>query len=246
MTYFQFHLLFNLPLLACLILLGASSWVVPEITGTALLVLVPVIVFTTPWDNYAARWGIWGFSKGQYWKKVGYLPVEEYLFFIIQSLQAMALTVLVVPWLGGSGMGTAIGDRDLRLISGGAVWLMLVAAGWKLGPWFRQLTGGKWHYTGHLLYWFLPVIALQWWIAPDILLPQAEVLVVVTLLLGTYLSWADWMAIERNIWFFDHAQTTGVRLGEKMPWEEAAFFYLTSLLVSQSFLLLLPEFWRTG
>jgi hypothetical protein len=30
-----------------------------------------------------------------------------------------------------------------------------------------------------------------------------------------------------------------------MPWEEAAFFYLTSLLVAQSYLVLLPEALRS-
>ena len=34
---------------------------------------------------------------------------------------------------------------------------------------------------------------------------------------------------------------TGVKLGGILPWEEIAFFFLTSLLVAQSYLLLLPE-----
>ena len=36
-------------------------------------------------------------------------------------------------------------------------------------------------------------------------------------------------------------KVTGLRLAKVLPWEEAAFFFLTSLLVAQSYLLLLPE-----
>ncbi len=242
MTYFRFHLVFTLPLLAVLLLAGIAEWINPLVLGSGLLVLVPVMIFTTPWDNYAAKCGIWGFSEGQYSRKVGYLPVEEYLFFVIQSLQAMALTVLVLKW-GDYHSLESLSDaaRGSRLISGGIVFLVCMVLGLLVSAKWRYRAGGKWHYTWHLFFWFLPVVALQWWIAPDVLLPRWPVLAVVTLMLGTYLSWADWMAIKRNIWFFDHQQTTGVNIGGKMPWEEAAFFYLTSLLVSQSFLILLPE-----
>jgi len=215
------------------------------VLGTALLVLVPVMIFTTPWDNYAAKCGIWGFSNGQFWKKIGYLPFEEYLFFIIQSLQAMALTVLVLRFGDYQSLDFLSDEmRMSRLIIGGVGFVIFLILGFLFSGKWRHRSGGKWHYTWHLFFWFIPVVLLQWWIAPDVLVPRWPVLLLVTFLLGTYLSWADWMAIQRNIWFFDHRQTTGWNIGGKMPWEEAAFFYLTSLLVCQSFLILLPELLR--
>lgn len=245
MTYFRFHLVFTLPLLIALVLPGLDTWAVPCVTGTALLVLVPVMIFTTPWDNYAAKCGIWGFSEGQFFRKIGYLPVEEYLFFVIQSAQAMALTLIVLDFGDFRSLGGVTEEtRSWLLISGGIGFLICMVAGVFISAQWKTRSGGKWHYTWHLFFWFLPVVILQWWIAPDVLLPRWPVLLSVTVLLGTYLSWADWMAIKRNIWFFDHKQTTGLNLGGKMPWEEAAFFYLTSLLVCQSFLILLPEVYR--
>jgi lycopene cyclase domain-containing protein len=61
-----------------------------------------------------------------------------------------------------------------------------------------------------------------------------------TLVIGTYLCLADWVAIKKGIWFFDEEQITGWKIRGMMPWEEAAFFYITSLLVAQTFLILLP------
>ena len=46
-----------------------------------------VYVATTPWDNYAVRRGLWGFAHEHTWGLfIGYLPLEEYLFFGLQTL----------------------------------------------------------------------------------------------------------------------------------------------------------------
>lgn len=242
MTYFQFHLIFNIPLLIVLLVAGWNLWAAPGVLGVALLVWVPVLLFTTPWDNYAARHGIWGFPPKQYWRRIGHLPVEEYLFFLIQASQAMALTVLVIGWLGPFQSGVMDPElRGVRLTVVAIAAFLWIVFGVSVTGRVRRLWGGRVHYAWHLLYWFIPLIAFQWVIAPDVLAPRWTVLAVVTVGLGGYLSWADWMAIRRGIWFFDHRQTTGINVAPGMPWEEAAFFLLTSLLVSQSFLMLLPE-----
>jgi lycopene cyclase domain-containing protein len=58
------------------------------------LLLVVVYVATTPWDNLAVKWGLWGFEPERIWGlKLGYLPLEEYLFFGLQTL-------LVGLWAG--------------------------------------------------------------------------------------------------------------------------------------------------
>jgi lycopene cyclase domain-containing protein len=51
------------------------------------LLLVVVYAATSPWDNAAVKWGLWGFDPERIWGiKLGYLPLEEYLFFGLQTL----------------------------------------------------------------------------------------------------------------------------------------------------------------
>ncbi|NTX06265.1 lycopene cyclase domain-containing protein [Myxococcus sp. CA040A] len=51
------------------------------------LLLVVVYAATSPWDNLAVKWGLWGFDETRIWGiKLGYLPLEEYLFFGLQTL----------------------------------------------------------------------------------------------------------------------------------------------------------------
>ena len=51
------------------------------------ILLVVVYAATSPWDNLAVKWGLWNFKPELIWGiTLGYLPLEEYLFFGLQTL----------------------------------------------------------------------------------------------------------------------------------------------------------------
>lgn len=239
LTYLRFHLIFNLPLLLLLVALNwPEPWTSGE-TGALGFVLAAVMIFTTPWDNLAAKWGIWGFPREKYTLRIGYLPVEEYAFFLLQSVSVMlavrALFRFFPDWQ--TGQETEIGKWTLIWLGASVIpWAVVAAQLLRL----RRKAGPRVNYAIHLA-WFLPVIYAQWVLAPPLFLAHAELLAVVTAAFGIYYTLADLVAVRRGTWFFDEKQITGVKLGGVLPWEEVAFFFLTSLLVAQSYLLLLPS-----
>ena len=99
------------------------------------------------------------------------------------------------------------------------------------------------NYLFHLLVWMLPVIALQWAIAWRIFLANKRAVFLPALIIGTYYSLADMIAVHAGVWFFDQEQILGVYIGT-VPLEEVLFFYITALLVAQSFVMLLPARFR--
>jgi lycopene cyclase domain-containing protein len=124
------------------------------------------------------------------------------------------------------------------LIALGVVSVLWVVLGLSTRTW-RQ-TRLSLRYAWHLGYWFVPIIVFQWVFGAGMLAPRLDVILLATLIIGTYLSVADVWAVRRGIWFFDHDQTTGHTIAKVLPWEEVAFFYTTSLLVAQSTILLVP------
>jgi lycopene cyclase domain-containing protein len=238
LTYLRFHLLFNLPLLIVLALLsGAEPWTMGEAEAFG-WVLLAVMLFTTPWDNLAAKWGIWGFPRARYTWRVGYLPIEEYAFFLLQSANVMlavrALFHFFPDWMGGREI--EVSRLTLAFLGISVVPWLIVALG---ARWLRRRVGSRVNYALHLA-WFLPVIYSQWILAPLLFLQHGGLLALVTGAFGVYYTLADWVAVRGGTWFFDERQITGWKAAGILPWEEIAFFFLTSLLVAQSYLLLLP------
>ena len=239
MTYLRFHLIFNLPLLIALAALsGAAPWTSGEIEALG-LVLLAVLLFTTPWDNLAAKWGIWGFPREKYSVRLGYLPIEEYAFFLLQSVNVMLAVRAIFHFEPDWQLGqqTQVGKWTLICLAASLIPWTLVAIQLR---WLRHKCGPRVNYAAHLA-WFLPVVYAQWVLAPPLFWEHAGLLALVTAAFGIYYTLADLVAVRAGTWFFDEKQITGVKLGGVLPWEEIAFFFLTSLLVAQSYLLLLPE-----
>jgi len=239
MTYLRFHLIFNLPLLVVLAAITGSSPWFPEEGTTAGVVLLAVLLFTSPWDNLAAKWGIWGFPREKFTVRIGYLPVEEYAFFLLQSVNVMlAMRVLfhfMPQW--ETGQAVRIGHFRLLCLAVSVLpWLLILVQ----LRWLRKQMGPSVNYAIHLA-WFLPVIYTQWVLAPFLFIGHAALLAAVKLACGTYNTVADLFAVRGGTWYFDEKQITGLKLMGVLPWEEVAFFFLTSLLVAQSYLLLLPS-----
>jgi len=85
-TYGRFLGLFVL-----LPILGTAWWLRGSLRkggfGPLLLLLVVVYAATTPWDNAAVAHGLWDFDDTRTWGvRLGYLPIEEYLFFGLQTI----------------------------------------------------------------------------------------------------------------------------------------------------------------
>lgn len=96
MTYCEFHLFFNVPLIVFLFVLAR-----PRLTPTHWkwigVVMLIVLLFATPWDSWAVHKKIWEFNRSQTSFRIGVLPVEEILFFVLATLEASLLTVLFLP-----------------------------------------------------------------------------------------------------------------------------------------------------
>jgi len=123
LTYWGYHLIFTIPLAAGLAWLLRRRIRRGHVAAWAALCAVALIA-TTPWDNWAAARGIWGFgehvSLGFPFRSLaartaflGHIPVEEYAFFVIQTtLGCLGLLAALPP--PGAREPTAPGDREDR------------------------------------------------------------------------------------------------------------------------------------
>ena len=219
---------------------GWSPW------AALLLHVVIAVVYTTPWDNYLVATGVWWYDPALVTGIViGWVPIEEYTFFVVQPILAGLWLLMLMRYNEGRGER---GERreegsdyalhsspfTLRTVAVGVtavLWLVMVGiliAGWQPGTYLALELG-----------WALPPIMLQLGFGADILWRQRRVVLGTIVPLTLYLSAADALAINWGTWTIDPEQSLHFLLGGVLPIEEFIFFLLTNVLLTFGMTLLL-------
>jgi lycopene cyclase domain-containing protein len=197
--------------------------------GAVLVLAALALVWTAPWDDYLVRSGVWSYDSGRVLARIGSVPAEEYAFVVL-------LVVLVAAWgartgrLPGSPRPALLASGRARL-RGTAGWLAVAALGVLL-----LLAGDQLRYLGLLLVWAAPPLALQRGVAGDLLRRRQLDRAVIGLPVVAWLCLADRLALADGVWVISPATSTGVLL-LGLPVEEALFFLLTVLLVTDGLVL---------
>ncbi len=243
MTYLQYHLVFILPVLLAL---GVVTW--RETRGGhtqksrslagafrehkwawrtfALFPFIPLI-YTTPWDNYLVFKGVWFYPPERVLGRLGYVPYEEYAFFILQTL---ITSLWLFFWLRRSGQTQAeaaqVSPRPwLTRWGQAAFWLGVAFAGTvmlKFEPTF---------YLGLILAWACPVLSGLSAFGGDLIFGKPRLYWLAALPPTLYLWATDLFAIHNGIWGISPRYTLGWNLFGTLPAEEMVFFLITNLLI---------------
>lgn len=226
MTYLQFHLVFLLPLLA---VVGGAAWRTHGHLGSrarwAIFVVPPIaLAYTTPWDNYLVWKGVWYYGVDRVLGTIGYVPIEEYLFFLLQPLLAGAVLYVALGRVLARGSWPASPRHPTWIrISGTVPWALAAVIGTLL------LGTERGTYMGLILVWASPAVALMWLFIGPAVWPMRRAVLPAIALTTVYLWMADAFAIRRGIWAISDRYTLGVEpLG--LPIEEATFFCVTTVI----------------
>jgi len=237
MTYLEFHLAYTIPPLVALALIqarpmaGIGAGVALRWLGAVALI---AFVYTTPWDNYLVYRDVWGYPDGAVLGTLGYVPYEEYAFFIIQTVLVGLLYFALRGWRWAPSA-----RRPMPLafrIGGIAAWLAVsaVGVGLLLHPSDHAL------YMGLILAWAAPPLAGMWHLGADKVWADRRRVAIAIAVPTVYLWVADRTAIERGIWDIRDAFSFGFDpVG--LPIEEATFFWITTTLCVTGLALFLPS-----
>lgn len=230
MSYLEFHLFFLLP---PIILLATVARPTRQDLLIVLAISAIALSYTTPWDNYLVYREVWAYGDGRVIGTIGYVPIEEYAFFVLQPLLT-GLAYLAISkrsernrpstHFAHSGSAAKRNRRAVLRYGGAAAGLALTAVG------VAALSAPRTLYLGLILTWSGPVAAGQWFLYGDRFLNRDWL---TAILLPTFYLWiADRVALAQDIWSISDVYTVGLEpFG--LPVEEALFFLMTNVLVVQ-------------
>jgi len=237
MSYFGVLGVFIVPPVVALIALIVSKsrsadW--PPYIAVVMLTMI-ALLYTTPWDNYLVATGVWWYDEALVTGvTIGWVPIEEYSFFALQTLLTGLWTVFLMRAV--KPVITACSSGKLRLrASILAALLWLVAVGLLLSGWAPGT------YLTLILAWALIPIMIQLAYGADILYTNRRLLLGAITVPTVYLWLVDFLAIRSGTWTLDPAQTLGIALGGTLAVEEMVFFLVTNVLISFGIVLMLAD-----
>ncbi len=254
MTYFGFLLRFLL--MPILIFLGITYWDHKQNKqingfrngravwiGIAIHVLLAVL-YTTPWDNYLVATNVWSYNpKLVTGLVIGYVPIEEYTFFIVETILAglwwwfLARRIPLSPNPSPqNGTGKHFPNKKLVSLS-----TCLLAAIWLLFTYLFFFGAAKWTYLSIIFFWALPPIIIQLLFGADILWHYRKLIFWAIAIPGTYFSLIDIIALKETTWSISTSQTTGILFSGILPLEEVVFFFITNVMITFGMTLLLAN-----
>ena len=233
MSYLTFHLIFIIP--PIIFLWATLPRPLAGVGGIRAKIAIPLLCiiafsYTTPWDNYLVAREVWWYGSDRVIATIGYVPVEEYLFFLLQPvLTGLFLYHYLSRWRQASPPASwrphLWGGLFFGALGLGA--LALLALGWQTGLYLSLILG-----------WACPVLAGMWVYGGNTLWRERRCLLIGAGAPTLYLWIADATAIHLNIWTISPKYTVGLNpFG--LPVEEATFFLMTNLLVAKGVLLFL-------
>jgi lycopene beta-cyclase len=246
MTYFGFLLRFLV--IPIMIFLGITYWdnrkhrqIKDFRNGRAVWVAIAIhialaVIYTTPWDNYLVATGVWYYNPDLVTGKlIGYVPIEEYTFFVLETLLSGLWWWFLARRLSQPKTEFKPNKRLVYLSTCLLVFLWLISA------YLFFLGAPKWTYLSITLFWALPAILPQLLFGADILWHYRKLVFWGIFVPGLYLSLMDIIALTDTTWSISPSQTTGILFFGILPLEEVVFFFITNILVINGMTLLLAN-----
>lgn len=228
MTYLEFLIIFIIPLVTAGLIYytRTPSLLKSDIKEACLFLMFMALIYTTPWDNYLVKTGVWSYEEHNILFRIGYVPFEEYCFFILQ-------TVLTSSWclfiFNRFKLSKHTGSHKPKYTILSTLMCLFILSLFLL---YRE----KSRYLALILVWALPVFILQWTVGGQHLIKNIKVYIFALLPPTFYLWVIDGYAIYRNIWAISDSQTLGIKFSY-LPIEEAVFFLATNVMLCQGLIL---------
>lgn len=249
MSYFAFLLQFlGVPILVLSILtiidFNRGKWMPNALAAfqpwkVLLGLCLVAFIYTTPWDNYLVATGVWYYDPKLVTGIIfGYVPIEEYTFFLVQPVLTGLFFILLARYLPMSQVkANNVHIRQIASSIGLVAWFVSTAI---LILTFFNASFAPYTYITLTLSWALIPIVIQLAFGADILGRHWLIVLLGIAIPTIYLSWADSLAINSGTWTINPEQSLNIFLGT-LPLEEGLFFLITNTLVVVGMTLVLAE-----
>lgn len=228
LTYLEVHLYYIIPPTICLFLLFYPILSKYEKNKIFILSLLAV-VYTTPWDNYIVYRKAWWYRNDAVIAVIGFIPFEEYLFFVLQTTLTTLWTSLCTRQNLHALQLRPIERRKKILFYYLPLIIFASLFVWGL---IYAIPNTKTFYLGCFLWWSMPVVFLLWFIAGTYVINGIKTFAIAVIVPAIYLCYVDVIALKHDVWHINEATSLEIFPIANLPIEEIIFFFVSNSIVA--------------
>lgn len=187
------------------------------------------LIYTTPWDNYIIYHKAWWYRKDAVIGTIGYVPIEEYLFFIIQTIMTALWTSLCSRWTLNS---LYLKNSNLLKFYAIRYIVISVAVALMIIGWQHAIPATKTFYLGSITWWTLLVVIVLWYVSGSYVTKRYKETLISILVPSIYLCYVDLIALRARVWHINEATSLEIFPIAELPIEEVTFFCLSNVIVA--------------
>ncbi|KAI9496492.1 Lycopene beta-cyclase [Zychaea mexicana] len=228
LTYMEVHLYYTLPVLGILFAL-LRPFHSPQDTFKYSFLCIMALTTASLWDNYIVYHRAWWYCPSCVTAVIGYVPLEEYMFFLIMSLMTVAFTNLVMRW----HLPSTFIKPDASVYKSMCIRYLPVAAFLSVGlrAWNTAVPDTRLFYGSCILWYACPVLALLWFGGGEYICRRYKAVLFSIAVPTIYLCWVDKVAIAAGTWHISLRTSTGVMVVPSLPVEEFMFFLIINVVL---------------
>ncbi|KAG2210269.1 hypothetical protein INT47_003254 [Mucor saturninus] len=228
LTYMEVHLYFTLPVVGLLYFILKPFHSKQDNLKYQFLTAVAVTTASL-WDNYIVYHKAWSYCPTCVVAVIGYVPLEEYMFFVIQTLMTVSFSNLVMRWhLPTFYIKPQVSVYQSLFVRFIPIFGLLTIA---YKAWNVAIPGKSLFYGGCILWYVCPVLALLWYGAGEYILRRPLAVLTSIVVPTIYLCWVDRYAIRAGTWDISLQTSTGKMVVPHLPLEEFMFFALINTVL---------------
>ncbi|KAI9320872.1 phytoene synthase [Dichotomocladium elegans] len=228
LTYMEIHLYYTLPVVGLLFTL-LRPFHSPQNTFRYVFLSIMAFLTASPWDNYIVRHRAWWYCHSCVTAVIGYVPLEEYMFFIIMTLMTVAFADLTMRWHLPSAFIKPHDSSSRSLLIRYVPIGLFLAVGVK--AWNLAIPDTRLFYGSCILWYVCPVLALLWFGASEYICRRWRAVSISIIVPTVYLCWVDQVAIAAGTWHISIRTSTGTMVAPNLPLEEFMFFALINVVL---------------
>ncbi|XP_015369177.1 PREDICTED: bifunctional lycopene cyclase/phytoene synthase-like isoform X2 [Diuraphis noxia] len=226
LTYIDVHFIYTLPVVAVLALI---TW--PFISRLELFkigfICTMAFLYTTPWDNYIIFHNAWMYKPKNILAVIGYVPVEEYMFFVIQTIMTSLWALVCTRW-SPACFSFNFNKTSYTMIR----WIPILVLALTTIQGYNIATPGKdTFYLGCIMWWSCPVIMFLWYGAGNYFVKKSTSTTIAIIVPTLYLCWVDRIALKDDVWHINEKTSLNIFVADDLPFEECLFFLITNVII---------------